>query len=591
MQPAARRGRSRDRAARCRRPGSPDAEIIPVSTVTGEGIDALRAASVRGRAWPSKRAADGRFRLAVDRSFTLAGAGTVVTGTVLSGAVAVGDRVMVSPSGLPARVRSIHAQNRPAERGQAGERCALNLAGDGISQGRDRARRRGARSGAARADRSRSMRRCACSPASRSRSRNGCRCACIMPRPRSAPASCCSAMTRSRPAAKARVQLVLERRSPPRPATASSCATHRRSARSAAARFSICARPRASAARRSGCAQLDALRDRRPGARAGGAARSRRLAMSILPAFARDRALTSTEMDAIADRPWRRRRSQARARRLRCRARPHGRRLKRRLARRARGVSSRTIPDLPGIGLERLRLQLEPRLPAPRFLRGAAGACARGRDRARRRLGAAAEPRGAADAERREALARIAPLLAGAERFRPPRVRDIAGAARRCRRPRCAALLKLLGRMGKVDEVAHDHFFLRGTVAEMVGDRRRSRRRGAERRVHRRAVPRPARQRPQGRNPDSGILRSPRRDAAPRRSAPHQQASARSVSPRRQSRTSGARRVRKRSVPGGASGLQIREGPRAGPWWVRLPLSSATFPSPLMRAISLCSRP
>ena len=80
------------------------------------------------------RAVQGRFRLAVDRSFVLTGAGTVVTGTILSGQVAVGDRVTISPSGLAARVRSIHAQNRPADRGSAGDRCALNLAGDGISK-------------------------------------------------------------------------------------------------------------------------------------------------------------------------------------------------------------------------------------------------------------------------------------------------------------------------------------------------------------------------------------------------------------------------------------------------------------------------
>ena len=82
----------------------------------------------------STRLRKGRFRLAVDRSFTLTGVGTVVTGTVLSGAIAVGDHVTVSPSGLSARVRSIHAQNRPTERGQAGERCALNLAGEGIAK-------------------------------------------------------------------------------------------------------------------------------------------------------------------------------------------------------------------------------------------------------------------------------------------------------------------------------------------------------------------------------------------------------------------------------------------------------------------------
>lgn len=76
---------------------------------------------------PSHRTA-GLFRLAVDRVFTLAGQGTVVTGTVFSGRVRVGDVMQVAPSGLPARVRSIHAQQRPAESGVAGQRCALNLA-------------------------------------------------------------------------------------------------------------------------------------------------------------------------------------------------------------------------------------------------------------------------------------------------------------------------------------------------------------------------------------------------------------------------------------------------------------------------------
>ena len=84
--------------------------------------------------WPSEPVPPTVSSLAVDRSFTLSGTGTIVTGTVMSGAGAVGDRVMVSPSGLPARVRSIHAQNRTAMRGQAGERCALNLAGEGVSR-------------------------------------------------------------------------------------------------------------------------------------------------------------------------------------------------------------------------------------------------------------------------------------------------------------------------------------------------------------------------------------------------------------------------------------------------------------------------
>src|SRR5213082_1589091 len=71
----------------------------------------------------------GLFRLAVDRVFTLAGHGTVVTGTMFSGQVRTGDTVAVMPAGLTARVRSLHAQNRAADLGRAGERCALNLAG------------------------------------------------------------------------------------------------------------------------------------------------------------------------------------------------------------------------------------------------------------------------------------------------------------------------------------------------------------------------------------------------------------------------------------------------------------------------------
>ena len=69
------------------------------------------------------------FRLAIDRVFSLAGHGTIVAGTVFSGSVRVGDNVVIFPSNVPVRVRSIHSQNRPAEVGHAGERCALNVTG------------------------------------------------------------------------------------------------------------------------------------------------------------------------------------------------------------------------------------------------------------------------------------------------------------------------------------------------------------------------------------------------------------------------------------------------------------------------------
>ncbi|WP_124077346.1 selenocysteine-specific translation elongation factor [Pigmentiphaga humi] len=81
-------------------------------------------------AMPARRA-EGLFRLAVDRVFSLAGHGTVATGTVHAGRVRVGDELRLMPAGTPVRVRGIHAQNRPSQEGVAGQRCALNLAGVG----------------------------------------------------------------------------------------------------------------------------------------------------------------------------------------------------------------------------------------------------------------------------------------------------------------------------------------------------------------------------------------------------------------------------------------------------------------------------
>lgn len=93
------------------------------------GVAALKAhLLVAATTWRMRRD-DGLFRLAVDRVFTLSGQGTIVTGTVVSGRVTVGDTMLLAPKNQPVRVRSIHAQNRPAQTGRAGERCALNLAG------------------------------------------------------------------------------------------------------------------------------------------------------------------------------------------------------------------------------------------------------------------------------------------------------------------------------------------------------------------------------------------------------------------------------------------------------------------------------
>lgn len=109
--------------------GLHDAPVLPVSSVSGQGIEALRAHLTQAQAAPGEERSGGQFRLAVDRAFKLAGIGTVVTGTAVAGRVAVGDRLLLSPRGLPVRVRGIHAQNRQATEGVAGQRLALALAG------------------------------------------------------------------------------------------------------------------------------------------------------------------------------------------------------------------------------------------------------------------------------------------------------------------------------------------------------------------------------------------------------------------------------------------------------------------------------
>ena len=103
--------------------------IVPVSAHGGSGLeelkDALRATAL---ALPV-RAEEGRFRLPVDRFFTLPGAGVVVTGTCWSGAVQEGDRLMVEPTGTPVRVREVQVHGRGSPRGASGQRLALALHG------------------------------------------------------------------------------------------------------------------------------------------------------------------------------------------------------------------------------------------------------------------------------------------------------------------------------------------------------------------------------------------------------------------------------------------------------------------------------
>ena len=106
-----------------------DVPILPVSAHTGDGIAALRSHLLQAATEIPAREVCNTFRLAVDRAFDVVGAGFVVTGTVFSGRVNVGETVKALGLDSALRVRGIHAQNTKSETGQAGQRCALNLTG------------------------------------------------------------------------------------------------------------------------------------------------------------------------------------------------------------------------------------------------------------------------------------------------------------------------------------------------------------------------------------------------------------------------------------------------------------------------------
>jgi selenocysteine-specific elongation factor len=105
------------------------APIVRTSTVSGQGLDLLRDALGRVSKAVGPRNDRGLFRIAIDRSFTVAGHGTVVTGTVASGWVSVGDELEWQPAGRSVRVRGLHRHDHPVERVGRGARAAINLVG------------------------------------------------------------------------------------------------------------------------------------------------------------------------------------------------------------------------------------------------------------------------------------------------------------------------------------------------------------------------------------------------------------------------------------------------------------------------------
>ena len=439
-----------------------EAPLLAVSSATGQGIDALRGALVAAARAQSPRQGRGRFRLAVDRCFSLNGPGTIVTGAVMSGEVKVGDRVVVSPGGLEARVRSIHAQNRPAERGAVGERCALNLTGDGVS-----------RHGIARGDVVLAAELNA--PTSRIdaelRVLSGERRALAHWTPVRMHHAAVEVAARVallsnepiRPGETGRVQLVLDH-------PIAAAVQDRFILRDGAGKRTIGGGRlldlRAPQRRRrtpGRLAQLDALAEPDP-ATAMSVALARWPFHLDLAAFTRDRAMGDDEIRKllndvahvsmaaddttwlVSPQTWSQLTASAKAQ---------------------AADFHKAHPELPGLPPERLAKGLEPALPAKVGAAVVDALVTRGV--LAFEAGAVRSPdhRFGLDAKDEALWARIRPLLSNDERFRPPRANEMA--------PQLGApeaevrrVLKALGRQRSVVEIAPDHFFLRETVEEMA---------------------------------------------------------------------------------------------------------------------------
>jgi selenocysteine-specific elongation factor len=438
------------------------AEVLTLSAPTGAGVDALRAHLEEAAVTVRDRTSGRRFRLAVDRVFTLSGVGVVATGTVLSGSVHLGDRTQLSPSGLFARVRSLHAQNRPAEAAHAGERCALNLSGLGITKD---AIQRGdvALDPELHAPTDRIDARIRVLPTEKkpigqwfpvrlhhASAEVGARIVLFDDKPIA-------------PGEEAYVQLVLDRPI------------------AAASRDRFVVRD-VSAQRTLGGGLFLDLRAKARGRRTL-EKREQRAALALadssasfaalletppfafdLAAFARDRALSAERRDQLVSELGLviLETGDSKIALTRERWALFASTMLERI-----GAYHAENPDLQGLGREQLRVSSQPKLPKPAFdvaLKKLAGSDQLVLDGAFVRLPSHEVQLAPED---RASWEMVAPLLGGAQRFRPPRVRDLAAATGRAEKD-LRRTLKRACRMGWADEVAHDHFFLRSTVSEMA---------------------------------------------------------------------------------------------------------------------------
>ncbi|MCZ6695068.1 MAG: selenocysteine-specific translation elongation factor [Acidobacteria bacterium] len=106
-----------------------EAPIIPLSSRTGDGLDALREALAVAAERVPARKAGGLMRLPVDRSFSIRGFGSVVTGTLIAGDIREGDELAILPGGMTAKVRRLEVFNETTSIAYPGQRTAVNLQG------------------------------------------------------------------------------------------------------------------------------------------------------------------------------------------------------------------------------------------------------------------------------------------------------------------------------------------------------------------------------------------------------------------------------------------------------------------------------
>ena len=435
--------------------GLRDAPVLPVSAHTGKGIADLRAALLACEADIRERETTGLLRFAVDRSFTLPGVGTVVTGIVLSGRVALEDSVIVSPSGLPARVRGIHAQNRKAAEGLAGQRCALNLAGDGIAKD---AIHRGdmvlAPALHAPTDRIDGELAVLASEAKAldvwfpvrlhsNATEVGAR---IVP-----------LQGAVKPGATGLIQLVLDH---PIAAAVGDRFIVRDTTASRTLGGGHFLDLRAPQRKRGSPERLATLAAARLPLAHEALAALAAIGPVDMPAFVRDRGLAQAALPAIVE--------QAGVATI-----AHMALSPDSLNELRTGLLAQLEafhadnPDLAGIGREKLRLLLTPRLPKDAFLVFLGAETQAGRivlDGAFVRL-PGHEVSLSPDEE--ALFARILPQLLGESRFRPPRVRDVAKAFDADERE-VRKVMRLTQKLGRTDQIAHDHFFAREVTREMV---------------------------------------------------------------------------------------------------------------------------